>query len=105
MRAFAHVRFAALGLVALAALLALPGGALAAGPIQTREDFVNDFTFADCGPLVTIHEEGTSHDTLWAGPELDANGLPLIHKERFQIHSTGTYTANGETLTFSVNFT
>lgn len=96
-------RFATVAFVAFCALIALPGAALAAEPIQTRDTFVNDFSFDFCGPVVQGHEEGWSLDTLWAGPELDANDLPLIHKEIFRLHLDGAWTANGKSLSYSVD--
>jgi hypothetical protein len=59
MPACARFRFVALGLVALTALLALPGGALAAKP--TFHDKI-DVTFEDadiCGEIGTLHVTGT----------------------------------------------
>jgi hypothetical protein len=104
MRVLSQIRFVTVAFVALCALLSLPGAALAAKPVQTRETFVNDFSFDVCGPTVQGHEEGWSLDTLWAGPELDANDLPLIHKEVFRLHLDGIWTANGKSLTYSADF-
>jgi hypothetical protein len=61
MRAVTRLRLAALGLVALAALLALPGGALAAKPqtIPVDDEFVDDFLTDACGFEVIHTVTGT----------------------------------------------
>lgn len=61
MHAFARFRSVALGLVALAALLALPGGALAAKPeaIPINDVFVDEFLTEECGFEVIHTVTGT----------------------------------------------
>jgi hypothetical protein len=61
MPAFVRLRLAALGLVALAALLAVPGGALAAKPqtIPVDDVFVDEFLTDACGFEVVHTVTGT----------------------------------------------
>jgi hypothetical protein len=88
MHASAHLRFLTLGLAALAALLALPGGALAA----KTEHTTFDETFPDtiCGIDVTAHTEGVFNGFQYS----TQGGFPLF---KGTFHQTTTFTAaNGK---------
>jgi len=113
MRALAQFRFATLGLVALLALLALPGGALAAKP--TFHDKI-DVTFEDvdiCGVVGTLRVTGSQVVTLGAttvkvtGQVTQVftapDGRTAVIQSAGQF--TGTFTDNGDgTITFVDTF-
>jgi hypothetical protein len=102
MHSFARFRFAALGLVALAALLAAPGGALAAKPVfftQTWDftETVTDFC-GEAGLTVEGHFTGQVDGQLRPAKEGE---FPLVSAHAV-IEETWTG-PNGEVVTVSAN--
>src|SRR5262249_8564020 len=91
MHAFTRFRFTAFGLVALAALLLLPGGALAAK--TGHANFDDTFPGEVCGIDVVTHVVGVANDFQSA----TAAGFPL---RQGTVHQTLTWTnpANGKAL-------
>jgi hypothetical protein len=106
MHAFARLRLGALAIVALAALLALPSGALADKPIQNRGDyeFIDVIPAEVCGFPITIAGSGTFHELFVVNQAAgnDLQGDPIPSKVTVHIKETGTYSANGKTLEYSV---